>query len=72
MCKSMRVSENAHYYYFKKKDVVLFKIGTIYLKERIKALFEEYKDIYDSCRIKNKLEQEGLIYCRSCIGLLMK
>jgi transposase InsO family protein len=68
----MKVSKNAYYHWFKNKDIVLFKTATIHLKERIKILFEQNKEIYGSYRIQKKLEQEGLIYCRSYIGLLMK
>lgn len=72
MCKSMKVSKNAYYHWLKNKDIVLLKTATMHLKERIKALFEESREIYGSYRIKIKLEREGLMYSRSYIGLLMK
>ena len=42
------------------------------LKERIRVIFEQSKEIYGSYRIQKKLEREGLIYSRSYIALLMK
>jgi len=72
MCKSMKVSKNAYYHWFNNKDIVLLKTATMHLKERIKVLFKENREIYGSYRIQKKLEQEGLIYCRSYVGLLMK
>ncbi|QVY66861.1 IS3 family transposase [Polaribacter sp. Q13] len=72
MCKSMKLSKNAYYHWFKNKDVIFLKTPKIHLKERIKIIFKESKEIYGSCRIQKKLEREGLIYSRSYIGLLMK
>jgi len=72
MCKSMKVSKNAYYHWFKNKDIVVLKTATVHLKERIKIIFEQSREIYGSCRIQKKLEREGLVYCRSYIGLLMK
>ena len=68
----MKVSKNAYYYWIKNKDIVKIKQSKIMLKERIKAIFEENKQIYGSCRIRKKLEREGLFYSRSYIGRLMK
>jgi putative transposase len=68
----MIVRKNAYYHWFKNKDIVLLKTATMHLKERIKVLFKENREIYASYRIQKKLEQEGFIYCRSYIGLLMK
>lgn len=42
------------------------------LKERIKAIFLESKEIYGSYRIQKKLERENVTYSRSYISLLMK
>jgi len=72
MCKSMKVSKNAYYHWVKKKDVLFCKTPRTLLKERIKDVFKQSREIYGSCRIQKKLEREGLIYSRSYIGLLMK
>jgi len=72
MCKSMRVSKNAYYHWFKNKDIVVLKTATTVLKERIKIIFEQSREIYGSSRIQKMLEREGLVYSRSYIGLLMK
>lgn len=68
----MKVSKNAYYHWFKNKNIIFLKTPKTYLKERIKIIFEESKDIYSSPRIQKKLEREGLIYARSYLGLLMK
>lgn len=68
----MIVSKNAYYHWRKTKDLVLPKTATMLLKERIRVIFKDSKEIYGSYRIQKMLEREGLIYCRSYIGLLMK
>ena len=72
MCKCMKVSKSAYYYWFKNKDIVKIKASKIMLEERIKAIFEENRQIYGNCRIQKKLEKEGLFYSRSYIARLMK
>ncbi|WP_324027035.1 IS3 family transposase [Maribacter sp. BPC-D8] len=72
MCKSLKVSKNAYYHWFKTKGVLFLKTPRMHLKERIKVIFEQSREIYGSYRIQKKLEREGLIYARSYIGLLMK
>jgi len=72
MCKSMRVSKNAYYHWFKNKNNVLVKTPKEHLKERIKIIFEDSREIYGSYRIQKKLEKEGLLYSRSYVGFLMK
>jgi hypothetical protein len=68
----MKVSKNAYYHWLKNKDIVFLKTPTAHLKERIKIIFEDIREIYGSCRIQKKMEKEGLFYSRSYIGLLMK
>ena len=68
----MKVSKNAYYHWLKNKDLVNIKTVKILLKERIKIIFDNSREIYGSCRIQKMLEREGLIYSRSYIGLLMK
>jgi len=68
----MKVSKTAYYYWFSNKDIVKTKQSLILLKERIKLIFEENKQIYGSYRIQKKLEKDGLFYSRSYIGKLMK
>ena len=72
MCKCMRVSKNAYYYWLKNKDLIVLETPKKHLKKRIKVIFEDSREIYGSYRIQKKLEREGLKYCRSYIGLLMK
>jgi len=68
----MIVSKNAYYHWLKKKDSGLAETPKEYLKKQIKAIFKDSREIYGSHRIQKKLEREGLTYCRSYIGLLMK
>ena len=72
MCKCMRVSKNAYYHWLKNKDSIVVETAKSILKRRIKIIFEDSRKIYGSHRIQKKLEREGLKYCRSYIGLLMK
>ena len=72
MCICMKVSKNSYYNWYKSKDIVKTKASKIILKERIKVIFEESRQIYGSCRVQKMLEREGLFYSRSYIALLMK
>ena len=72
MCKCMIVSKNAYYHWLKNKDSTIVQTAKNHLEKRIKVIFEDSKEIYGSHRIQKKLEREGLRYCRSYIGLLMK
>jgi transposase InsO family protein len=68
----MIVSKNAYYHWLKNKDSTIVQTAKNHLEKRIKVIFEDSKEIYGSHRIQKKLEREGLRYCRSYIGLLMK
>lgn len=68
----MKVSKNAYYHWFKNKAFIFSKTQRTLLKERVKVIFEQSREIYGSCRVQKKLEREGLIYSRSYVGLLMK
>jgi transposase InsO family protein len=72
MCKYMKVSKNAYYHWCKNKNTMNTKTNKMLLKERIKFIFNESRDIYGSCRIREMLKREGLIYSRSYVSLLMK
>ena len=72
MCKCMKLSKNAYYYWIKHKDLIFLNTKKNTLKERIRSIFEESKQIYGSCRVQQKLEREGLVYSRSYVGLLMR
>jgi putative transposase len=72
MCKCMRLSKNSYYHWFRNKDTQLVASSTLLLKDRIKAIFEQNRQIYGSCRVQKMLEREGIIYSRSYVGVLMK
>ncbi len=72
MCKCMRVSKNAYYHWVKNINEANIITPKMHLKQRIKIIFKNSREIYGSCRIQKMLEREGLIYSRSYIGLLMK
>ncbi len=72
MCKYMKVSKNAYYHWNNRKDLISEVTSKTHLKERIKVIFYDSREIYGSCRIQQMLKREGLIYSRSYVGLLMK
>jgi putative transposase len=72
MCKSMRVSKSAYYHWTIRRDMIIPITSKMKLKDRIRIVFEESRQIYGSCRIQKKLKKEGLVYSRSYIGFLMK
>jgi transposase InsO family protein len=72
MCKSMKVSKNSYYYWLNTKETIKVNPAKLLLMSRIKAIFKENYEIYGSHRIQKVLEREGLIYCRSYIGFLMR
>ena len=72
MCKYMKVSKNAYYHWLKHKVSIVVETPKSLLKEQIKVIFENSRQIYGSSRIQKKLERDGVIYSRSYIGLLMK
>lgn len=72
MCKCMRVSKNAYYYWFKNKDAIRIKTPKYFLMERIRIIFENSREIYGSYRVQKMLEREGLLYSRSYVALLMR
>jgi transposase InsO family protein len=68
----MRLSKSAYYHWNNTEFLIQKKTPKMYLKERIKIVFEESRQIYGSCRIQKMLAREGLNYSRPYIGLLMK
>jgi len=68
----MKVSKNAYYHWLNKKDKTTITTPKTQLKERIKIIFEESREIYGSYRIQKMLEREGLVYSRSYISVLMR
>jgi len=72
MCKCMKVSRNAYYYWEKAKDTVVEKDSRVLLKEKIQLIFKQSKQIYGSHRVQKMLEREDLFYSRSYVALLMK
>jgi len=68
----MGVRKNSYYHWLKVKDKAAITTPKKYLKERIKLLFKNSREIYGSYRIQKKLEREGLFYSRSYVGLLMR
>jgi|TARA_B110000967_G_scaffold30394_1_gene28621 hypothetical protein len=68
----MYVSKNAFYNWLKSKDKVRIKTSKTVLKERVKVLFKESREIYGSYRIQKMLDIEHLNYSLSYIGILIK
>src|SRR5690625_21750 len=72
MCKCMKVSRNAYYHWVKRKDNIVEKQSLVLLKQRIRLIFKQSRQIYGSYRIQKMLERENLVYSRSYVALLMK
>ena len=68
----MRVSRSSYYHWLNKTKGNEVVTPKMILKERIKILFHESREIYGSSRIQKMLEKEDLIYSQSYVGLLMK
>ncbi len=68
----MKVSKNAYYHWLRTKDTPYSKTSKMLLKERIKIIFNNSKQIYGSYRVQKQLERENIVYSRSYIALLMK
>lgn len=66
----MRVSRNAYYHWLKTKDNQNTKL--IYLKERIRSIFQASHQIYGSIRVQKMLARENLVYSVSYISHLMR
>jgi putative transposase len=52
----MKFSKNIYYHWLKNKDILFCKTPRTFLKERIKIIFEQSREIYDGSRIQKKLE----------------
>ena len=72
MCRNLKVSKNSYYHWIKYKDLVVLETPKTPLMKKIRVIFGEKRQVYGSFRIQKILEQEGLNYSRSYIGLLMK
>lgn len=72
MCKCMKVSKNAYYTWLRANLSKTEKTSLLFLKNRIRSIFNNNRQVYGSQRIKKALEREGLFYSRSYIALLMK
>jgi transposase InsO family protein len=68
----MRVSKNSYYTWLRVGQYKRQKGSVSHLKSRVRAIFNESKQIYGSLRIQKSLEREGLVYSRSYIALIMK
>lgn len=72
MCKCMKVSRNAYYRWEKTKHLCFEKESRVVLKERIRLIFHQSRQIYGSYRIQKMLEREKLFYSRAYVAILMK
>lgn len=72
MCTCMKVSKNSYYHWLKQRDTLKAISPKKRLKARIRAIFEESKEIYGSAKVQKQLEREGYCYSRSYVGLLMR
>lgn len=68
----MKVSRNAYYSWEKTKHLCTEKESRVLLKERIRLIFHQSRQIYGSYRIEKMLEREKLFYSRSYVAILMR
>jgi len=68
----MKVSRNAYYNWEKTKDNVIEKESRFLLKEKIRLIFNQSRQIYGSHRIQKMLERDNLFYSRSYVAFLMR
>jgi len=68
----MKVSRNAYYRWEKTKHLFIEKESRVVLKERIRLIFYQSRQIYGSYRIQKMLEKEKLFYSRAYVAILMK
>lgn len=72
MCKVIKVSPNSYYTWIRNHSKTKRSSAVIKLRERIKSIFYENKEIYGSVKVQESLKREGLHYSRSYVARLMK
>jgi len=72
MCKVLKVSRNAYYYWHRRQSAIQPKSRKQTLKRKIEAVFNESRQIYGSYKITKELIKMGISISRSYVARLMK
>lgn len=72
MCKVLKVSRNAYYYWRRQQGSAQPESRKQALKKQIKAVFNESRQIYGSYKIAVELSKKGIMLSRSYVAKLMK
>ncbi|WP_416221584.1 IS3 family transposase [Rhodohalobacter sp.] len=72
MCKVLKVSRNAYYYWRRRSSATTPESRKQILKRKIKTVFDENRQIYGSYKITKELHKMGVPISRSYVGRLMK
>lgn len=72
MCKVLRVSRNAYYYWRRRQSATQPESRKQTLKRKIKNVFNESRQIYGSYKITKELNKMGISISRSYVGRLMQ
>ena len=72
MCKVLKVSRNAYYYWRRTHTTEAPESSKETLKDAIRAVFEESRHIYGSYKIAKELAKAGVFVSRSYVARLMK
>ena len=72
MCKVLKVSRNAYYYWRRQQSSTQPEGRKQTLKKKIKDIFKESRQIYGSYKITIELKKEGITLSRSYVGRLMQ
>lgn len=72
MCKVLKVSSNAYYYWRRRANSTQPESRKQKLKRQIKTIFNESRQIYGSQKITVELNKAGISISRSYVGRLMQ
>ena len=72
MCECFKVSKNAFYKWLKKEMTNKAAATETPLRQLIKNIFADSKQVYGSYRIKAELEKQGVVVSRPYVARLMK
>jgi len=72
MCKCFKVSRNAYYHWKKRQGVPVEPARKDVLKDKIREIWEDSRQIYGSHKIQAMLHRESILISRSYVFRLMK
>ena len=72
MCECFKISNNTLYTWLKKEMTNKTTATETPLRQLIKKIFADNKQVYGSYRIKAELEKQGVVVSRPYVARLMK